>query len=86
MKKIPLRKCVITNEILPKKDMIRIVKDNKNKIFIDYTSRANGHGAYIKKDLSAIELAKKNKILQKVFSCQIDDEIYSELIDYIKKN
>ena len=86
VKKIPLRKCVVTNESLPKKDLIRIVKDNTNKIFIDRTSKANGHGAYIKKSLEAIEKAKKTNVLSRVFSCEIDDKIYLELIDIVKEN
>lgn len=86
MKKIPLRKCVITGEILPKKDLIRVVKDNQGNVFVDKSSKANGHGAYIKKDLSVLEKAKKNKTLSKVFACDIKDEIYDELSEFIKKN
>lgn len=86
VKKIPLRKCVVTNTSLPKKELIRVVKDKDGKIFIDETGRQNGHGAYLKKSLDVIELAKKNNTLSKVFSCNIDESIYEELIEFVKKN
>ena len=59
MKKIPLRKCVATGEQCPKKELIRIVKNKENEVFIDYTGKQNGRGAYLKKSKEAIELAKK---------------------------
>ena len=35
VKKIPLRKCVVTQERLPKKDLLRIVKNNEGEVFVD---------------------------------------------------
>ena len=66
MKKIPLRTCTVTKEKLPKQELIRVVRTPEGKIEIDLTGRLNGHGAYLKKDLSVIELAKKKKILNRV--------------------
>ncbi len=86
MKKIPLRKCVITGEILPKKDLIRVVKDNQGNIFVDPTSKANGHGAYLKKSLETIEKAKKNKTLNRVFAQEVKEEVYQELIAFVTEN
>ena len=48
MKKVPLRKCVATNERLPKQELVRVVKNNEGKVFIDLTGKANGRGAYLK--------------------------------------
>ena len=62
VKKIPLRKCVVTQERLPKKDLLRIVKNNEGEVFVDLSSKANGRGAYIKKDLEVVEKAIKTKI------------------------
>ena len=61
VKKIPLRKCVVTQERLPKKDLLRIVKNNEGEVFVDLSSKANGRGAYIKKDIEVLEKAIKNK-------------------------
>lgn len=84
MKKIPMRSCVVTHEKCEKKDLIRVVKNKDNEIFVDTTGKANGKGAYLKRDISVIEKAKKNKVLNKVFESEIPDSIYNELIEFIK--
>ena len=58
VKKIPLRKCVVTQERLPKKDLLRIVKNNEGEVFADLSSKANGRGAYIKKDVEVLKPLK----------------------------
>ena len=50
VKKIPLRKCVVTQERLPKQELLRVVKNNEGVVMVDLSGRANGRGAYIKKD------------------------------------
>ena len=47
-RKIPLRKSVVSNEIIDKRDLLRIVKNKEGQVFIDPTGKANGRGAYIK--------------------------------------
>ena len=44
-KKIPLRSCVVSKEKLPKQELIRVVKNKENEVFIDLTGKANGKGA-----------------------------------------
>ena len=83
MKKVPMRKCVVTGEILEKKELIRIVRDNTNKVFIDETGKANGRGAYLKRDIEVIRKAKKNKILDRRLEVKVPDEIYEELVNMI---
>ena len=79
MKKVPLRKCVATNERLPKKDLVRIVKNNEGKVFIDLTGKANGRGAYLKRSNEAIDIAIKKNCLGRALECTIDQDIYDEL-------
>ncbi len=80
VKKIPMRTCVITHEKLEKKDLLRVVRDNEGNVFVDDTSKANGRGAYLKKDKEVIELARKNKALEHHLEVKIDDTIYDELL------
>ena len=80
-KKIPVRKCVVTQERLPKKDLLRIVKNNEGEVFVDLSSKANGRGAYIKKDLEVLEKAIKTKSLERALECNIPANVY----DRIKK-
>jgi hypothetical protein len=83
-KKIPMRSCVVTKEKLPKKDLIRIVRTPLEEVIIDKTSKANGRGAYIKKDIEIVRLAKKSKVLERHLEVKIPDEIYTELENIIK--
>lgn len=79
MKKIPMRKCVVTQEQFPKKELIRVVRTPEGTVVIDKSGRTNGHGAYLKKDLAVIELAKKKKALARALECEIPDSLYEEL-------
>lgn len=83
IKKVPMRMCVVTRERFEKKDLVRIVKTRENEVSIDLSGKANGKGAYIKKDLEVLKKAQKNKILDRVLEINIDDSIYSELEDFI---
>lgn len=79
MRKIPMRKCVVTQERFPKKDLIRVVRTPEQTIEIDLTGKKNGNGAYISKSLETLALAKKNKALQRALETEIPDEVYQEL-------
>ena len=85
MRKVPLRKCIITQERHPKQSLIRVVKNQEGLVFIDPTGKANGRGAYLKKDISVIKQAQKKKSLEHVFEHpNMDSSIYDQLITWIK--
>lgn len=84
MKKIPQRTCLVTREKLDKKDLIRIVRTPEQNVIIDETGKANGRGAYLKKDIEVIEKAKKNKALEKALNVEIPNEIFDKLKELIK--
>lgn len=82
-KKIPMRSCVVTRERLPKGELIRVVRTPEGKVIIDTTGKANGRGAYLKKDIEVFEKAKKNKILNRHLEVEVPDVIYEELKSFI---
>ena len=84
MKKIPLRRCVATGEQLPKKELIRVVKNKEGDVFVDPTGKQNGRGGYLKKSEEAIALAKKKGVLNRTLGIEVPDEIYEELLKYAK--
>lgn len=84
-KKIPMRSCVVTREKLPKGELLRIVRSPEGKVIIDESGRLNGKGAYIKKDISVLEKAKKSKILDKTLETEITQELYDEISNIINK-
>lgn len=83
MRKIPMRKCVATQEQCPKKELIRIVRTPEQEVKIDVTGRMNGRGAYLKKSLEALELAQKRKALSRALECEIPQTVYEELKELI---
>lgn len=78
-KKIPMRTCVVTKEKYPKKELIRVVRDNLGNVSVDETGKANGRGAYLKKDLEVVDMARKTKALEKYLEVLVPEEVYQEL-------
>lgn len=78
-KKVPLRMCVGCQELKPKKELLRIVKNKEDKIFIDPTGKQNGRGAYICAKASCLEKARKTRRLERTFETKIDEELYKEI-------
>ena len=64
--------------------LIRIVKTPFNEVIIDESGKVNGHGAYLKKDKSVVDKAKKSKVLEKYLETQINDELYDKLLEIVK--
>ncbi len=80
IRKIPMRKCVITQERFAKKDLIRVVRTPENQVEIDLTGKKNGRGAYLSNQKEVILLAQKRNTLAKILEVEIPNEIYEELL------
>ena len=78
-RKIPMRKCVATNERFPKKELLRVVRTPEGELTIDRTGRTNGHGAYLKKDINAVNLARKKGSLESALEMKIPEEFWQEI-------
>ncbi|CAI8785301.1 MULTISPECIES: RNase P modulator RnpM [Bacillus] len=84
-KKIPLRKCVVTGEMKPKKELIRVVRSKEGEVSVDPTGKKNGRGAYLTLDKDVILNAKKRNSLANQLQAQIDDQIFDELLELAEK-
>lgn len=84
-KKVPMRKCVATGEMRPKKELVRIVRSKEGEVSVDLTGKKSGRGAYLSKEKEAVMLAKKKNILANHLEVSIDDSIYDELLELIEK-
>lgn len=84
-KKIPMRKCVATGEMRPKKELVRVVRSKEGEVSIDPTGKKSGRGAYLSKEKEAVLLAKKKGILSKHLEADVEESIYDELLDLIEK-
>ena len=83
MKKVPMRSCIVTGERLQKHELVRVVRDKDGHVFVDVSGKANGRGAYLKKDLEVINKCKKNKILDRRLEVDVPDSVYEELVNMI---
>lgn len=59
--------------------MLRIVKNGEGKIFLDFSSKAAGRGAYICDNAECVKKLRKQKLLNKVFSCEVAEEVYAAI-------
>ncbi|MGG0690350.1 YlxR family protein [Bacillus safensis] len=84
-KKIPLRKCVVTGEMKPKKELIRVVRSKEGEVSVDATGKMNGRGAYLSLDKETILAAKNKRSLQQQFQTQVDEHIFEELLELAEK-
>lgn len=79
VRKIPMRKCVVTQDRFPKKELIRVVRTPENTVCVDLSGKKNGHGAYIQKSLETLSKARKSKALARALECEIPEEVYEEI-------
>ena len=84
-RKIPTRRCILTNEMFPKKDLLRIVKNKEGEISVDPTGKKAGRGAYVVTDLEVVKAAQEKNQLEKFFgaSPEVMEPIYNEVIRLI---
>lgn len=83
-RKVPMRKCVVSGEMKPKKEMVRIVRNKEGDVSIDPTGKKNGRGAYVSLDIKHIENGKSRKVLDQSLNTHVDDSFYDELVEYIE--
>ena len=79
MKKIPMRRCLATNQSFPKKELLRIVRTPEGEVKVDLTGKLNGKGAYISRSNEALEIARKKKVLSRALEIEIPEEVYEEI-------
>ncbi|MFC7320484.1 RNase P modulator RnpM [Halobacillus campisalis] len=78
-KKQPLRKCVVTQEMKPKKELIRVVRNKEGHVFVDTSGKQNGRGAYVSKSLGVINQAEQQQSLNRHLNAKVEKEVYDEL-------
>lgn len=83
MRKIPLRKDLLTNSMQPKKELVRIVIDKEKNVAIDPTGKKAGRGAYVSLNPDKIKSAQESNILGRSLHASIPDEFYDQLYQYV---
>ncbi|MFC4598983.1 RNase P modulator RnpM [Cohnella hongkongensis] len=84
-RKIPQRKCVACQEMMAKKELIRIVRSPEGEIHIDLTGKKPGRGAYLCGKVACFRLAKKSKAFERALKTPVSADIYDRLeADFIQ--
>lgn len=78
-RKIPLRKCVACQQMMAKKELIRVVRTPEGELLIDLKGKKAGRGAYLCGKIECFRLAKKAKSLDRALKQTVGEEIYDEL-------
>jgi len=78
-RKLPLRRCTGCKEMINKSLLIRIVRSGDNDFSLDPTGKLPGRGAYICKNISCLEQARKSKGFERSFKSQLPKEIYDKI-------
>ncbi len=71
--------CLGCREMKPKKELVRIVMNKNGEISLDFTGKLSGRGAYICKSTECMKKIKKSHGIEKNFSCQVNEQIYSDI-------
>ena len=80
---IPLATTLVTGEMKPKKEMIRITRSKEGEVSIDPTGKMPGRGAYVSLEPDEVQLAWDKKILDRALETSLTDEFYQELLEYV---
>ena len=79
----PMRVCVGCGELLPKKELTRVVLSPTGEISIDPTGKALGRGAYMEMKVECLDMGYKAKRLERSLKHKVSQEIYESLKEQI---
>lgn len=79
-----MRKSVVSGEMKPKKELVRITRSKEGEVAIDPTGKMPGRGAYVSLEPKEVQDAWDKRILDRVLETKLTDEFYQELLDYVE--
>jgi predicted RNA-binding protein YlxR (DUF448 family) len=85
-KKIPMRMCLGCSQMLPKRELCRVVKNKQGEISLDFTGKKPGRGAYVCPKKECLQKARKAKRFERTFSQIIPDEVWQSLEEELSKH
>lgn len=79
-----MRKSVVSGEMRPKKELVRITRSKEGVVSIDPSGKMPGRGAYVALEPEEVEEAWKKRILDRALETTLTDAFYQELFDYVE--
>ncbi len=83
LKQMPERTCVACRKKSNKQDFLKVVK-NGEEVQIDETGKLDGRGAYVCKNEICIRKAIKTRAFNRSFKCNINEDFYKNLENYLQ--
>jgi predicted RNA-binding protein YlxR (DUF448 family) len=75
----PVRTCVACRQEAGKRTLVRVVRDAGGRAVLDGTGRASGRGAYLHREASCLEIARKKGALDRALKASVGRELWVEL-------
>ncbi|HYG60903.1 MAG TPA: YlxR family protein [Symbiobacteriaceae bacterium] len=81
VKKVPQRQCVGCGQLMPKKELLRVVRTPEGVIELDTSpaGKKSGRGAYLCSSRECLAKAVKRKSLERALEQPISDEVWARL-------
>ena len=75
----PIRTCVACRQEAGKGTLVRVVRDSGGTAVVDRGGHAPGRGAYLHREVSCLEIARKKKALDRALRTAVGPEVWVEL-------
>lgn len=84
---IPIRMCAVTNEKLPKKELLRFVFVlEEGLVKLDEGERIRGRGLNMKPDIKVFDEGIKRKIFKRIFNTNLTDLQLKQLRNIVEES
>lgn len=83
--KIPIRTCIGCQNKKPKRELVRIIRTPEGNYEIDTTGKKSGRGAYLCYNIKCLDVALREKRLNRSFKEDIPVHIIDELRRFLEK-
>lgn len=84
-RKIPMRQCLGCRTMLPKRELIRVVRSKEGELSLDFKGKAPGRGAYLCANPECLHKARKSRAIERAFSMAVPDAVYEALENRMKE-
>ncbi|MHC2995706.1 MAG: YlxR family protein [Candidatus Atribacteria bacterium] len=84
--KIPIRTCIGCQNKKPKKEMVRLIRTPEGNYEIDTTGKKSGRGAYLCYNIECLDIALREKRLNRSFKKDIPAQIINELRRFLEEH
>ena len=79
IKKVPLRRCIACHSQRPKRELMRIVRTDKNELILDHKGKVPGRGAYICVSADCLQRAMKGNLFFRHLNVKPGADLLAEL-------